>query len=87
MYLAVFELYPESEPFIVELSVVAPNEGNKKFTGDIKIVNKDDLSDYEIIPITLKTPRNRAINRPFLNLFNNFINFFPVLKTLLQRLG
>ncbi len=77
------KLYPESEPFIVELSVVAPNEGNKKFTGEIKIVNKDDLSDYEIIPITLKTPRNRANNRPFLSLFNNFNNFFPVLKILL----
>jgi len=49
------DLSPEEGAMVVELSVIAPNESNKQLNGSIKIVNIDNPSDYEIIPVSLST--------------------------------
>jgi len=84
-------LTPEDGQVIVQVTVNAPNEENKEFEGYIRVVNQDDPEDYHVIPVHLKTPRNRIINAPFLNSLQNFLtshpNLFPILQRLILRLG
>ncbi|KYK33172.1 MAG: hypothetical protein AYK22_01290 [Thermoplasmatales archaeon SG8-52-3] len=66
-------LTPEDGVVTVEVSVVSPNKKNEEFIGSIRIKNIDNSTDWEIIPVYLKTLRNRATNfNPFLNLLDRF---------------
>jgi hypothetical protein len=80
-------LTPESGPLNVQVTVVAPYEGNKLFEGYIKVENQQNPEDKDVIPIYLKTPRVRSSNIPFLELLINHPNLFPILQLLLHRLG
>jgi len=60
----------------VSVEVIAPEEQNQQFDGEIKVVNDEDNADYDIIPVTLKTPRNRAS----INFFDKLMSQFPILK-------
>jgi len=51
-------LAPDDGQVTVHVSVVAPDEGNSKFDGYLRVENRDDSSDYELIPVYLKTPVN-----------------------------
>jgi len=53
-------LTPEDDPVTVEVEVIAPDDSNTEFTGEVKIVNSDNPSDYCTIPVYLKTPVNLA---------------------------
>lgn len=48
-------LIPEDGPITIHINVIAPNQQNQEYTGQIKIVNIDDCSDYQVIPVSLKT--------------------------------
>jgi len=52
-------LMPEDGSITIQVTVKAPDEENQEFEGEVKIVNKDDSSDYEIIPVSLITPFNQ----------------------------
>jgi len=69
----------------VDVEVVAPNEPNKEFTGDVKVVNSEDSNDFDLIPVLLKTPRNKAINNPFLKWLQSPPYLFPLMQKLLQQ--
>jgi len=80
------DLTPEEGPITVQVTVQAPDEQNKGFEGEVKIVNKDNSSDYELISISLTTPKNRLATHPlFLRLLERFPNAFPILRHLLER--
>ncbi|MFA5102266.1 MAG: aryl-sulfate sulfotransferase [Candidatus Thermoplasmatota archaeon] len=49
-------LTPEQGPVIVQVSVVVPNQKNTQFQGSLRIQNENNASDYDTIPVTLKTP-------------------------------
>jgi len=67
----------------IRASVLVPDEQDQSLTGEIKIVNKDDLSDYEIIQVSLTTPKNKqTINSLFLQFLENHPNMFPILQCL-----
>jgi len=51
-------LTPEDGPVNVKVSVVAPDEKMKKFEGYIRVENKENPDDFDVIPVTLKTPKN-----------------------------
>jgi hypothetical protein len=74
-------LKPEDGDVTVEVIVIAPDEKFSEFSGEIIIVNKENGGDYEIIPIYLKTPKNKAFN---INLFEILFNRFPLLKQIFQ---
>ncbi len=78
-------LKPEDGKFTVNIEFVAPNEGNKEFTGNITVVNKWDTSDTDIVPVYLKTPRNKAFKVDF-NHFSWLFERFPKLFLKLIRL-
>jgi hypothetical protein len=52
------DLKPEDGIVTVHVSVKAPDEQEETFDGNIKVVNKEDSSDYCIIPVSLVTPKN-----------------------------
>ena len=49
-------LTPEEGLVTVHLSVVVPNEGDTEFQGGIRVENQNDPTDYDVIPVYLKTP-------------------------------
>jgi hypothetical protein len=75
-------LTPENSPFEVKITVTAPDEVNKEFEGYIRIVNQEDSEDYDVIPVYLKTPKNKVtVNLLFWRLFEKF----PLLQKLLFK--
>ena len=40
----------------VDVEVIGPDEQNEEFTGEVKVINSDDSSDFCIIPVSLSTP-------------------------------
>jgi hypothetical protein len=65
---------PEEGPVEVEVEVEAPEEEDKEFSGEVKIVNIDNTADYEIISVSLSTPKIKSVNE-----------FNPCLSRLIQR--
>ena len=74
-------LKPEDGPVQVEVEVEAPEEKDEEFEGQVKIINLDDPDDSVVVPVSLSTPKNKAINIQFLRYLNNY----PLIKQLLQR--
>ena len=67
----------------ITVTVVAPPEKKKTFTGSVKIINLADPDDFCIIDVSLTTPRARYINNPlFLRILERFDNLFAILKIL-----
>ena len=82
------DLTPEDGEVTVEVSVVAPDEPETEFTGEIKIVNTDNPDDYCIIDISLATPVNQhSIFSRIIQFLENLINHFPLLERILERLS
>ena len=48
-------LTPEDGPVTVQVSVTAPNQYGQTYTGNVKVVNQDDSTDYDLVPVTLTT--------------------------------
>jgi hypothetical protein len=49
-------LTPEDGQVTVSVSVIAPNEKRSKFEGYLRVENKNNPEDFEVIPVYLKTP-------------------------------
>lgn len=79
------DLKPEDGTVIVQVNILVSDEQETQYTGQIKIVNKDNTSDYEIIQVSLTTPKNKQYTNthPFLRFLENHPNIFPLLRQLL----
>jgi len=73
------DLTPEDGIVNVHVSVIAPSEKNT-FTGTVKIVNKNNPSDYGEITIYLKTPRVMTGLYLLQRIFERHPNLFPMLR-------
>ena len=80
------DLTPEDGEFMVNVSVVAPDEKNSEFTGEVKIVNKENNNDFCIVDVSLSTPKNKSFNFNF-DLLSWLLERFPILQWLLNILG
>jgi hypothetical protein len=78
-------LTPAQGPVTVQVYVVVPKEKNAGFQGNITIVNKENSSDYCMIPVTLTTPLSQNIEyHGFLaRLLVRFPNAFPLFRYLM----
>jgi len=66
------------------VTVVAPPDKNKEFTGVVKVVNKEDPSDFCEIQVYLQTPRNKiTYNNLLSQLFENNPYLYIIIKNLL----
>jgi hypothetical protein len=78
------DLTPEDGSVTVDVSVVAPEEKDKEFSGEVKIVNRYGADDYCTIHVSLATPKNKAINTIFRQFLEKQIHMFPLLRQLLE---
>jgi hypothetical protein len=80
---------------IVDVTVVAPKQVgiasvlgklDEEYTGQVKVVNKDDTADYCIIDVSMMVPVNQQLNQfPLLQIFWwLFPNALPVLHSLIK---
>ncbi len=75
------DLTPEDGELTIDVTVTAPDEKDKKYAGYIKIVNKNNISDYCLIHISLTTPKTFGMNYKTQQFFENF----PYLYWLFQN--
>jgi len=76
-----YNLKPEDGKVTVEVTVTAPEESEKEFLGELRIENKNDPSDYDIISITLTTPRSRP---RIINFIEQILQGFPLLQRIIE---
>jgi len=80
------DLKPSDGSITVNVSVTAPNKKNSEFMGELKIVNKENVSDNCTIPVYLQTPKNKPFDFNFnllCWLFERFPNALPILRYVL----
>ena len=78
-----YDLTPFDGSFTVNVLVVTPDEKNQNFTGEIKVINKENTSDYEIIDVSLSTSKTKIINTPFLTFLEKHPHIFPLIRQIL----
>jgi uncharacterized membrane protein len=78
-----YGLTPEDPDDKVEVSFYAPNVEDGYFTGSIEVENRYDSSDYELVHISVSTPKNRG---SFNLLYTVIFERFPVLQKLFESL-
>ena len=79
-------LTPEQGPVTVQVYVIAPDEKNTEFQGFLQVQNRDNTSDFDTIPVTLKTSASMVLSsaNPFINMVRQW---FSLLTNLLERMN
>lgn len=80
-------LTPEDGNITIEVIVVAPEDKNEIFTGNVRITNTDNTNDYCVIDVLLITPRIKPAYHETINrLIERFSNRFPIVRYILEDL-
>jgi len=79
-------LAPANGQMTINVSVIAPMQKNTQFDGYIRIENRDNSSDFDLIPVLLKTPTKTQLNAPILEFFYRFFGSFPIFRILFNAL-
>jgi len=77
------DLLPNN-PVTIGVTVIAPDEPEETFTGEVVLVNSEDPDDTCIIDVSLATPVNQQVINPLLQML---LERFPLLQRLLSALG
>ena len=78
------DLTIESEPVTINVTVIAPDTPQENFLGHVTIVNTNNASDFDVIDVSLTTPRNKATSNV---LFWRLLEQFPLLQKLILQFG
>jgi hypothetical protein len=78
-------LTPQDGAITVNVTVIAPDIKNQEFQGQVKVVNKENSSDYCSIPVTLTTPLNTYAL--FIHYWDKLLMRFPLLEELFSLRG
>lgn len=74
------DLKPSDGQISITVSVVAPDRQNAEYEGRIKLCNKENNEDYNIIEFTMTTPKNKAITAYFQRSYHNSFQIFYFFK-------
>lgn len=79
-------LTPEAGLVTIQVSVVAPDEKNTEFQGNLRVENQDNSTDFCEIPVYLKTPvsKDLFIHRFFERVFHRFPFAFLLMRLLFR---
>ncbi len=79
------DLTPEDGLVNVQVTVIAPDDKNKEFTGYVRVENTENTADFGLIPVNLQTPKDSwFVGSFFLTwLFERFPHAFPLVRHLL----
>jgi hypothetical protein len=64
-------LTPEDGEITIEVSVVAPAQTRTKFEGYIRVENQQNSSDFDIVPVVLRTSFGLGQNLPLFSFLQN----------------
>ena len=71
-------LKPEDGPVTINVTVVFPSEHQNNFTGEVRVVNRDNVSDFDIVPVMLGYPGPSVrITKPYRAIFKDNEAIFP----------
>lgn len=76
-------LTPEDGSITIDVSLVVPNKKNKDFSGSIEVINKNNPSDREYIPISVSTAKVKSI-LPLVEYLENM--HYPLIQFVLMML-
>lgn len=76
-------LKPSQGPKPITVTLTVPTAANQQYTGTVKIINTDNPSDYQNIPVTLSTPKNKLFMNPFITILQNYPNLFSIIQRIL----
>jgi hypothetical protein len=77
-------LTPEDGPLTINVEVIAPDDPETDFTGEIIIVNSDDADDTCTVDVVLATPV--SYQSPFMVFIQRLVQRFPVLGFIINLL-
>ena len=82
------DLTPGDGEYTIDVIVVAPEEKEKDFTGNIKVINKYENNDYITIPVSLSTTKNKEFELYplFIRFLEQHPNIFPIIRYFLLYL-
>jgi hypothetical protein len=81
-------LTPDDGQVTVQVSVVAPNEENSEFQGHIRVENQNDPTDFDLIPVYLKTPVNiPSIQTTIYQFILKFKNLYSEQRMIWEQIG
>jgi len=73
------DLTPEDDSITVEVTVIAPENAETEFFGNVTIVNEYNSSDNHTLQVTLITPKTSK-SFYFAQFLNRIIQIFPILE-------
>ena len=74
----------EGDTVTIDVEVVAPDEPEETFTGEIKIINSENASDFCIIDVSLATPVSQFQSHQQIPSFlQSIIERYPILRQVL----
>lgn len=72
-------LTPEDGEIVIDVSVTVPSKKVTTFSGGIKIVNSESSSDFEVIPLSITTPKTKPFS--LITFWMNFLQeYHPILS-------
>lgn len=77
------DLTPAEGTQKIHIKVIAPEKQHDYFSGEIKIVNKEDPGDYETIVVTLLTSKTKPIKTPFQDFLENHPRMFILIRKIM----
>jgi len=90
---AVFEIEPDSgqnlaegECVTINVNITTPTNKSEEFTGKIKMINSDDLTDFCEIDVSITTPRIRTNhNHLILRFFERFPTLYKIFGYIINK--
>jgi len=81
------DLTPEDGNITIDVTIVAPEDSNEIFTGNVIITNTENSNDFCIIDVLLKTPREKPVHHKILSrLIERFSDRLSIVKNFLEIL-
>jgi hypothetical protein len=77
-------LTPAGSPVTVQVEFTAPSDQDMEFQGNITVINSDIPEVECLIPVYLKTPKNKNLQNAFFpRILEKYPNAFPIIRQLL----
>ena len=77
-------IIPADGELEIHASIAAPNEEEQEFSGQIKVINKDNPEDYDIVPISLTTPKTKIKNLLLMRIAEIFQHMLEIIERILN---
>jgi len=77
---------PENGPLTVQVSVVAPDKLNTEFEGYIRVENRQNPEDFDVVPVYLKTLKIRTIDTSFFEYLKNYKSMLSIIRCIIIKI-